>query len=157
MTMRIISGRQLLGFALASAVLIGCVRTNAERVAYEQEQAKSVLVEFERVVNDGRSSVRGLNGALNEKLTAAQRVHDGGKTVKNTLGDFMVSGEAARTSTRMMQAGDTVHEAYAKAKREIGNMGRRKDISKSTVDWAQAKIEHLWSAFNKDCRSIQGK
>jgi hypothetical protein len=69
----------------------------------------------------------------------------------------MVSGEAARTSTRMMQTGDTVYEAYAKAKREIGNMGRRRAISKQTVDWAQAKIEQQWSAFNKDCRSTPGR
>jgi hypothetical protein len=157
MTMRIVSGKQLVVLALGSAVLIGCMRSSAERAAVEQEQAKPVLVEFERAVVEGRSAVRGINGALSDKLTAAQRVHDGGKTVKNTLGDFMVSGEAARTSTRMMQAGDAVYEAYAKAKREIGNMGRRKDISKQTVDWAQTKIEQLWSTFNRDCRSIQGK
>jgi hypothetical protein len=157
MTMRIVSGKQLVVLALGSAVLIGCIRTSAEQTAIEQEQTKPVLVEFERVVGEGRSAVRGINGALNQKLTAAQQVHDGGKTVKNTLGDFMVSGEAARTSTRMMQAGDSVYEAYSKAKREIGNMGRRKDISKQTVNWAQGKIEQLWSAFNKDCRSIQGR
>lgn len=155
LSMKIITVQRLTALALGATLLTGCGPVGS--VAEEREKAKPTLVEFERAVSHGTDTIRSFSDSVSEKLAAAQRVNDGGKSVKNTIGDLMVSGEAARTSTRMMQVTDTVYDAYAKAKRDIRNLGRKRVLSKPTLEWAQLEIEEQWTTFNRDCRQLQSK
>jgi hypothetical protein len=116
----------------------------------ERNIVRPVLAEFEQVVGKSRTELQAISNELNRKLADAQRVHDGGRTIKNAIADFLVSGEGAQASARMTYIRDTVFEAYTEAKDEIRQIQKNKNISRQTTDWANLQVERIWSEYYED-------
>lgn len=134
------------------ALVVGCLLLSgcmgeSDRVHRERKLVRPVIRQFERHVDKGRADLCTISGDWNKKLASAQRVHDGGKALRNVLGDILVSGEGTIASARMVTIRDGVFDAYITAKSNIRAMYLRYEITRETCDEAILEIEDVWSNY----------